>query len=227
MAIAIRGTPTTATAVNGADVTITLPSGMLQNDVVYVIASCTDLSGLTEIGGPTWTQLLYVDAGSAFSSPLRAAIFRKVMGAVPDVSLSIQVLGNADDAAAAIAVAFSGVNPSTPEDATTTSATGNSTNPDPPNITSVTGGAVLLAAAASRANDSAVSPPTAYTAIANTLASDDVDKTSAAMAYRLSVNPGVETPGPFQSWATGRWIAFSIMLRPYLAKPKSFGVMVG
>ena len=225
MAIAIRGTPTTATAVNGANVTITLPTGMQENDVVYVIASCTVNSGLTEIGGPTWTQLLSIDNSGA--APLRAAIFRKIMGAVPDVSLSIQVLGNVDDAAAAIAVAFSGVNPSTPEDATTTSATGNSTNPDPPNITSITGGAILLAAAASRANDSAVSPPTAYTAIANTLASDNVDKTSAAMAYRLSVNPGVETPGPFQSWATGRWIAFSIMLRPYLAKPTSFGVMVG
>src|SRR5262245_4531229 len=131
MGVSFVGYPVTGNQINGANVTLTFPVPPAINDVVYVwgghFGRSPDLSGPSTAG---YTKVFLNIAGQPqFGS------WRKTMTGSPDVvETSVTCLGggNAADAVAYGAVVLRGVSLGTPEDVTVTSATGSSTNPDPP-----------------------------------------------------------------------------------------------
>lgn len=217
MAIAIRGTPTANQAGNGGNVTLSMPTGVAQNDVVYVASSSNAASsGGTSSSG--WTQV-----GSTLDNTVRLQIFRKVMGASPDASIVLVGTGNANDSLAAVAIAFSGADTTTPEDGVApTTATGNSTNPDPASITPATNNAAAIAFSANSINDiSGNSAPTGYSNFQQA-GQTDTNSTSVRVGWKGGLSAGVaEDPGTFGGVSTSTWGAFTIVVRESGAVPAS------
>lgn len=74
-------------------------------------------------------------------------VFRKFMGASPDTVIDVPATGNAGYGGVVIASVWRGVDPSTPLDVTSTTATGiNTGQPTPPAITPATEGAFIVVA---------------------------------------------------------------------------------
>ena len=189
-------------AINGTDVTVTLPN-MLQGDVVYVFCGLSTAAG----GGTSssgWTQV-----GSTVDNTVRTQVFRKVMGRVPDATFVLTGSTVATDSAAAVAYALRGVNTNTPEDATATTATGTSTDPDSPSITTVSAKSWVLAFAASAIVDATITVPTSYVNLITTSGDDTADVTVAGAMREVAI-AGAENPAAFTGWSSAAWVAWSV-----------------
>jgi hypothetical protein len=209
VAITLVGTPTTGSATNGGNITLTLPTGRQQGDVVYVgFALASAIGGGTSSGG--WTQL-----GTTLDNTIRLQMFRKVMGASPDANIVLTGGAQAADSSSAIAIAFRGVDPTTQEDVTRTTATGSSTNPNCPTITPATTGAVAIAYAATRIIDTTgTGGPAGYSNFTQVSSNDNNDTTS-YMAWKGSLTASVaEDPAAFTGISTALWGAFTVAVRP-------------
>jgi len=216
MAISLVGTLTTGSAINGGDITLSLPSGLAQDDVVYVgLALGVASTGGTSSGG--WTQVgSNVDTGNA---NLRTQLFRKVMGASPDTSIVLTGSGLAADSSSAIAIAFRGVDTTTPEDGVTpTTATGTTGGPDSPTITPNTTGAAAISWGAQPLIDvTGIGAPTGYTDLA-VISSSDSNNTSNYMSWKSGLTGGVaENPSAYTGITSGRWVAWTIVVKPAAA----------
>jgi hypothetical protein len=193
-------------ATNGADVTLTLPT-LSQGDVVYVAAGRAN-------GGPTVNS-------SGWGSPVAEAqngthilrVWRKIMGSTPDTSVEIEGGGSAATATRAIYVALSGVDQTSPEDVTPTTANGSSTNPNAPAIVSVTDGAVILAFASSRVADTSITAPSG---MSNGLSgsTSDTDASTIGRATFSQTTAGSYDPASWTGWNSGTWGAATIAVRP-------------
>jgi hypothetical protein len=141
-----------------SDVTISLTSltGGLASEpaaddlvIVYFGTGSTADRNLVVSG---YTEIIELFANSTFDTNLVVAI--KFMGVTPDTSFTLTggTLNNADAGAVAVQV-WRGVNQTTPLDVTeTTSAGSGSVRPDPPAITPVTNGAIIVAGGAGAHN---------------------------------------------------------------------------
>jgi hypothetical protein len=134
------------------------------------------------------------------------------MGATPDTSATVTGSGNANHGTAAIAFVFRGVCPATPEDATATTTTGSSTNPDPPSINTVTDIAAVIAGANSAANDTSITAPSGYGNQFD-IVGDDTNDVTAGLSWKTVATAGAENPASWTNWSTGAWRSFSIALR--------------
>jgi hypothetical protein len=126
--------------------TISLTGLGLQNGDIVIVAyeSCGTTDKAQVIAGYTTVADLY--ANDTEDSNLLVAY--KIMGTVPDTSVTIPATGNAADAGAVVVQAYRGVDISTPLDVTrTTVSLINTAIPDPPAITPVTSGARIVVAA--------------------------------------------------------------------------------
>lgn len=211
--ILLRGTPTTGSAVNGGDITLSLPSGLVQNDVVVVAFGLAQaFGGGTSSAG--WTQLgSTTDTGG--SPGARTEMWRKVMGASPDSSIVLTGSADITLASSAIAIAFSGVDTTTPEDATPTSAIGAASLPDPPSVTPNTTGAVSIIFAAVPAVDiTGTGAPAGYGDFTQVVGDDNKDVTS-YLAWKSGLTGGTpEDPGTFTGTPIGLWAAWTVILKP-------------
>lgn len=207
----VSGGNLSGAAANGNNVTITLPT-LLENDVVYVVAG--------RVGGPTMSTAGYTQIATVTSSTHVVRVFRKVMGATPDTTAVVAGSGNTANAMAVSLFCLRGVDFNTPEDATATTASGSSTNPNPPSITTVTNNAWVLAAASSRVDDGSVTAPTNYLSLTNASVSD-TDPASSAMSYRLIATAGAEDPAAYSGWLTGTWGAVTVAVRPAIDSSNS------
>lgn len=192
-------------------VTITLPGGIATGDVVYAWGggSQTSDADVTESSG-TYTELadLYSDDGG----DCNFGLYRKVQGATPDSSVTIDfVSGNGSG----VAKTLSGVDNTTPEDATTTTATGiNGGTPDPPSITTANADAWVIAWGGSTELDAVTNPPTNYTGLI-----DIQSGRNSMAAHRLIVSPGAEDPATFADitgQATDSWVAATVAVREFV-----------
>jgi hypothetical protein len=209
VAITLVGTPTTGSATNGGNITLTLPTGRQQGDVVYVgLALASAIGGGTSSAG--WTQL-----GTTLDNTIRLQMFRKVMGASPDANIVLTGGAQAADSSSAIAIAFRGVDATTQEDVTRTTATGSSTNPNCPSIIPATTGAVAIAYAATRIIDTTgTGGPAGYSNFTQVSSNDNNDTTS-YMAWKGSLTASVaEDPAAFTGISTALWGAFTVAVRP-------------
>ena len=229
MAISLVGTAS-ANSTNGANLTVTLPVGVAQNDVVYggygeAATPNADISTVTS----GYTEL--ADLFSDDSRDCNFGVFRKVQGASPDSTLVFAGPGSSSTGAAAVAMVLRGVDTMTPEDATPTTATGiNSAVPNPPSITTVTANAWVLAFGGSSRFDTTVDAPTSYTNF-ETDTADSISDFLAMVASREITAPGAEDPGDFQNVSTSTsdaWCAATVAVRPAAtAAPKSYGFIFG
>ena len=219
-------------AINGANVTLTFPGGVLENDLVIVAYAVGDNDSLD-------FDMLMVTAGYTEVADLHAddaqdtdiGVFWKVMAATPDTSAQVTGRGGADAAVAAVCQIFRGVDTSTPMDVTPTTATGiNSNIPNPPSIDHLTPAGVWTVAAGAFGHTSGaavtVTPPTSYDTVNDQLRSqDDTSDVTVAMAYRETPadpeDPGVFTPSIADNVAHS-WCAVTIALRPAVASADTF-----
>jgi hypothetical protein len=161
MAAYIIGIATNAAAAS-ANLTINFPASwaLAQNDVIRVGVASTSTAdqNVTESSG-TWAELADLYAND--TTDVNMAVYRKVMGASPDTSITMDAAGTAANHVA-IAVAWRGVDATTPEDAASTTATAiDSGTPNNNSITTVTDGAWVEAWAASSEAEVITSAPAA------------------------------------------------------------------
>lgn len=220
MAISFVGRAS-GSAINGGDVTITLPSGIQENDLVIVGYSIGDgdnvdfdmallTSGYTEVADLFANSLNDTNLG----------VYWKVMGAPPDTSVVCDGQGGTNAAVAGVCMVFRGVDTTTPMDVTPTTATGIGTfNPDPPAINWGTLGVwtVIIGANGHIRGTGSYLFPSGYTTNALSRVADDSNDTTIGIGYNTNPaspeDPGVMTHSGTDSTAFS-WCAVTLALRP-------------
>lgn len=220
MALTLRGTAT-SNAINGGNVTVTHPGGTAANDVMFLIYAFASSDNVDDnIAASTSGSTELADLFQNDNRECQLAAYRKVMPSTPDSSFVVTGGGSASDAAGAVEHMWTGVDTTTPEDATTTTAGNiNSSIPDPPSITTVTDNAIVIAGGAgtfSATRDTAVTQPAGYSNQLNDGA-NDTNAITVVMASKLVASHGAENPGAWSSWTdavTESWNAVTIAVRP-------------
>lgn len=203
-------------ATGGSDVTLTLPGGIAQNDIVavcYVDPSSTDVNmSMTTAGYTEEADLFETD-----TFPINLGAFWKPMGATPD---STAVCNNpSSNSNCAVFHVWSGGDTAS-LDATTTTATGQNTGQgDPPSITTNTDNAAVLAFSGSAGDASGTGTPSGYSNYfyEENLAGAD---SAVAMASKVVSPAGAEDPGVFTGFSTATgycWCAVTMALKPAAA----------
>jgi hypothetical protein len=214
MAITFVGS-NTGTGSGATTITIPMPVGVATGDVVYVAAmssqtvdvDCTEGSG-------TWTEIADLYANDTDDCNL--CVFRKVMGGTPDTDVTLTVRTTAG-ASVGLSYALRGVDTTTPEDATATTATSaDASKPDPPSITTVTANAWVIAIGGSSEADAVTNPPTNYSNLAVNTDGGGLLR-NVMMASREIASPGAEDPAVFNDISgttSDSWCAVSVAVRP-------------
>lgn len=215
MVIALRGT-NSGTGAAGVDVTVALPGGTTANDVVYAFGSLGatidfDMAMITS----GYTELADV-YGNGSTRDGNLGVHRKVMGGTPDSNAVFSNPGGSSNGMAAVVRVYSGVNTTTPEDATTTTNNPAGTQIDSPSITTATNGAVVITCGACELFDTTATEPTGYGNPANESINDSFDSLIVTADITKAV-AGVEDPGGWTnitSEANDANAAATIALRP-------------
>lgn len=202
----------TASAINGANATITLPAATAQNDIVIVALG----AGAALVSNPGVTNgytLIDSTSGAAVASKW---VGYKIMGASPDANVTLTGDGATNDAIAGLVLVYRGVDTTTPMDVTATHATGNSTNPDCPSITPTSNDCAIIAVANSEANDTTPGTVAGYSAPVVIASAAETRPQGCAGCYIIKTGgAGVaEDPGAYSTWTTGQWASTTIALRP-------------
>lgn len=213
MAIAfVASTSAAVSGVGATTVTVNVPTGTANGHVLILVASTTisdtpaTPSGWTLAAGPLET--------TATGSTPEMVVYRRVASSEP---ASYAVGGNTSIGRVAQMLAFSGVDTTTPLDATPTTAQGITTLADCPSITTVTNGAVILAIGLMDLDDVTLAAPSTYT-LAETTNSAGAGADNGlrqAVAFKAQVTAGAENPGVFTGAGAGDdWGAITLALRP-------------
>jgi hypothetical protein len=194
------------TAKNGGQSTalsITLPT-LQENDVVYVAATAASIPNPAFTTPSGYTSIISRNAGAR-----QEAVWRKVMGASPDSTVTINVTNN--PFISAIAICLRGVDTATPEDASATSTTGTSGAPNSPSITTVTNGAWVLTIGCG-GGTAATAAPTNY---GNLIAQASAGPNNSTQgATREISSAGAEDPSAFTGGTSTNWGAYTLAVRP-------------
>jgi len=208
MAITLVGTPQVGNTTNGGNVTLTFSPTPSENDYVLVFGGCSAGAVVTDAGtGYTRISL----AGDTFNTSF--GVWIKKMSASPDTTVLCR--GNAESTAATAygCYVLRGVDGTTPQDATATTASSNSGAPNCASITTVTDLAWVLALAGSNVNDASIGTVSGYSNQYTTVGVDTSSITVAGTTIEKTT-AGAEDPAAWSSWSTGRWLAVTVALRP-------------
>jgi hypothetical protein len=200
-----------AGSINGADVTIVLPTTMVEGDMVVVTGGAP--RGVSSISSVGWTTVM-----QNLNGTLKIGVYYKFMGATPDTTVVCDGSGNAADAAAYVAMVFRGVDPNDIFGANTTviaASTGSVTTPfiQPAN-TSIP--YVVLSCAGSAIYDTTITSPAYYRGDPTGNAENDTtNDVTVAMAviydWYINETPWVGWPSS-SPWAS--YSSFSVLLNP-------------
>lgn len=189
--------------------------------VVFVTSSTADRTlAITDPSAAAYSLVaseLYAN-GTTNDTNLRFAY--KFMGSTPDTSLNIGPTGNAADGGAWAVYVLRGVDPDYPFDVTPTTATGTGTSrPNPPSITPITTGALVVVASGGGSGTGT----TAFTfASSSNLIQDngaDTQDGRAALAQYTWTSGALDpaAAGAGSNNAADSWAAVTAALRPYTA----------
>lgn len=235
MALSLRGTANAS--INGTSkISVTLPVGVAENDVVYfafVIGSNSNLDLLLDTSG--YTELVDI-ARTDDSLDVNLGVFRKIQSATPDSVVTASHQNNVDKAGCVHV--WTGADTTTPEDATSTTASGfNGGTANPPSITTVTTNAIVLAIGGSSEPDTVTNPPTNYSNLDGALNSATANPQAVWVSSRLIVSAGSENPGSYADISgdiNDSWCAATVAIRPaaeaatsILRQMLSHGLFVG
>lgn len=186
--------------------TMSLPSGLQQNDLVMIFSAVEAYSGPAPA-----TPDGYTVGHSGISEYTRYKWSYKFMGATPDTSANV----GGNGAAASVAVAFRGVHLTTPLSPSPLEIKSEFTNVDPLPIT-ISGPRLVVVGLTCAIDPTTVNgPPAGYT-LANWICNTLVEgPATTAVAYKWVPSAGTEDPGKFS--LSGAWYglaAFTIALNP-------------
>jgi len=138
------------------DLTGGIASSPAAGDLVIIYFGTASTADRNLVVGSSYVEVTELYSSDTFDTNLVVA--RKFMGATPDTSITLTGgTLSVDDAGAVVAQVWRGVDPVTPFDVTQTTATGqNSVLCDPPAITPVTPGAVIVSGGAGAHNQSSI-----------------------------------------------------------------------
>lgn len=216
MAITLRGT-NSANAGGSFDINVPMPTGTATDDVVYAAASEASHTANFDITTTSvgWTEL--AEDYSNDTLDVNACLMRKVQGGTPDTTVRFRDAGGGSYAWGGVAIALIGVDTTTPEDATTTTATGiDAEDPDPPSITTVTNGAWVLAFGFTSEGDNVSNAPSGYSNLVDNGVGFGNNNWTMAATKEVAT-AGAEDPGAFTdpTGDTGdSWVAFTVAARP-------------
>lgn len=197
-------------AIDGANFTITMPGGVQQNDFVLVLGSASYVQATGNFGVSTAGYTSIYDAN--WGTGNQGEIAWKIMGASPDSDIAIDAAaGVTTDSASAVVLVFRGVDTTTPIDVATTSATGSSTTPDSPSITTDVGG-VVCSGFMGDVTDATVTAPTGYNNQVD-ITSNDGEDTVTGLAWIAVGASTTENPPSWTGMTSADWNAFSIAIR--------------
>lgn len=219
MAITLVGSAENS-APDGADVTVTLPAGVQEDDLVLVAYGISSADNQAmQISTSGYTQLAEVFVDAAFGEDCNLGVFYKIMGASPDANVVCVGSGTVNNPVVAVVQVWRGVDQVVPIDVTTVTATGTTTQPNSPSTSDpVTDEALVVSAVANqKGNDEgAVSAPTGYTNLVDEGLAD-VFLCTIAMASKVVTPADAEDPDSWSGFtATGAsgWCAATVVLRP-------------
>jgi hypothetical protein len=218
MAIAFRGRRGLS-ALDGGNITLN-PSSVGSgspasvDDICLVIASSFNRAGNeTRIGN----ALGYTQVADFTSGTQRFRVAYKIYAAGEN-TVTVEGSANAADGMSAQLMIFSGIDTASPLSTTTITATGASTNPNPPSITPAHNDCLIIAMCGS--NNTDVSPGTIanYDTTAIGAAANDTNDSVTHCAYRiLTGNSGVaQDPAAWSSWSTGSWGCATLAIKPLI-----------
>lgn len=230
MAITVTGVANDA-VINGGSITRSLPAGTLGGDVTiacYTVAHGSDLNLAMTTSGYTEYNDIYANG----SNDANLSVFRKVQGSTPDATAVATGSGDTNDCGVLCISTQRGVNNTTPEDATTTTATGTTSGlSDPPSITTVTANALVVAcggmAGTSGVSTGTPTPPSGYTNLAFENGSDTNGSSNGHMSSKIRATAGAENPAAYSSLTGNSWAAMSVALRPATTRTGTLAVTLG
>ena len=218
MAITIVGTPQTGFGNSGADATVDLSGlSLTENDVVIASSGSPKFTG--NAPGIVTSGYTEIDThtGTAGSRPT-IGVWYKVMSATPDDDVVVSGDTSTATDTTGVAIALRGVDTSTVEDQTNTTAGETiSTNPNPASITTQTDNAWVLPFAVS-ANNNDTTPGTisGYSNHISIVGNDTLDHTHAAATFEVTT-AAAEDPGAWSSWSSGSWYVITVAIKPDVA----------
>lgn len=239
MAITFVTSAVAESASAGVGCTATI-SGAQAGDLILVIGSNTTyLNGAATYAtvkngaAVSFTRVTQLSNLATITSCPQASIEYKFWADSNDNSIVIGVPVDPNGGSNCVVFVFRGVDPSTPIDVTTTTASGNSTNPNCPAVTPASNNCCIVAAASGGGNDSSPGAVTSFTQPSPFVIAGQPWGTTrnltTAMSYRiLTGNAGVsQNPAAYASWSSSRWVAFTIALRPLSNQARSAGYIIG
>lgn len=214
----------TGSAVNGGDITITLPSSaMLQGDYVLVsfMGALNQIPPFAQVTSSS-SSVPYVKLSEDLVTPASTnnnifSVFRRVMPSAVETQVRCYGTGTAEEANTAVAFIFRGADPAQPEDVTTTSTVGTG-DPDSPSITVVSTDIALVSCMGTGQilqTSTAITAPTSFIDAINIVA-DDTFPTAAAMAWISNPSTGAFDPSIWTvqtGHGTVTWGAATVALR--------------
>lgn len=212
--ITLVGQTSAAVTAGAGTQSINLPSGLQQNDVVFVAQASDDaLSVSGGDGGITTAGYNFIHGDGAAATPGRAVAWKR-MGASPDTTVVIdQLAGTTQSVCIQV---FRGIDSTTAIDQTTVSATGTGFTPNPGSITTVTNNAKVLAIGLLDDDDSRLGPSNGYRdhITRNSGAASSTVGSTVGMCSQRKTTAGAEDPAILQSPLSDDWAAVTVALRP-------------
>ena len=194
-------------------------SAPIEGDLVIVFVAYATNSvdlNITCSGGFTEVADLY----QADTNAANLGVFYKIMTATPDTSVDVGgVTSDATQAVAAGSIVFRGVDQVTPLDVASVTAVGASSyRADPPSITPVTPGAVIVVAGCNAVSDTEANSIFTASQLNDFRVQFQDDTYDATLGYgRYNWVSGAFNPSAFSTVATaatGSWCAVTMAIRP-------------
>lgn len=183
---------------------IDLPSGLQENDVVFIVGICNNGSFTSS---PTdYTEVINFDL------EIDGGLWYKVMGSTPDSSAS--GLETSGYSKGYIAFALRGLDVSEIFDSVTpTTANGTSGMPDSPSITPTSDNSSILTVGWLDDDVITATAPTNYTLIASQSVNPGDGSYATLMVAIRNLISSAEDPGVFGGSGTDYWVAYSLVLK--------------
>jgi hypothetical protein len=222
MAITLVG-QNSQSSVNGADVDITLPTGTAADDIVLIVGGHgNDGGAAASISTSGYTTLDTASLANAYSG----IVAYKRMGVSPDTDVVATGGGDASNGVAYAVIVLRGVDTGTAIDITTTEATGTTSGPNSPALTTVTNGAAIISCFVHASNSDFFTPPSGY-GNEEVYIQGEVNPISVGLALSYLSPAGTENPGPWVSEDSGSWAAWTVAFRPAVPGIVSDSVLAG
>ena len=226
MAIAFRSATEAGTASAGTTQVINVPSGVQDGDLL-LLACCTsdgDTGSVSPNG--SWTQIVNnLNTGGSAPSPPGISVFWRIASSEP---ASYTITDTESSGISGQMLCFTGVDNTTPIDVTTTTATGDSTNANPPSINYADSGAAIVVGSVWDSTTAVFSAvPSGFTSpdgLGAVTGNGGGNGHTMYTAYNLSPTAAPYDP-PACTSSTEQWAAFTVALRPgvvYTAEQDSF-----